>query len=169
MISPESPGPVIWEDSFERADIREGWGAVQEVQSDHSARTSTAYARDGARSARFEVRDGDNGESSTDERQQLSDALMPDGGSFRPKEGDDLYIALSVYEPLGFPLREGCCTWQVILEFVSFDARGNGPAKLGHGSANGQFVFESVNTQDPPGGYYWVDDTLPPMGGWNDF
>ena len=159
-ISPESPGPVLWEDSFERADIREGWAAVQEVQSDHTARTSPAHARDGAHSARFEVRDGDNAESSTDERQQLSDALMPDGGSFRPKDGDDLYIAISLWFEPGFPFAEGDAAWQVYLPFVSFDARGSGPAKLGSG---GPLRFEGV--EDVP----WLDSEPAATGGWHDF
>ena len=112
---PADPGPVLYEDSFERVDIRERWGAVQELQSDHTARTSAEHARDGARSARFEVRDGDNAESSTDERQQLSDARMPDGSSFLPKEGDDFYIAISLWFEPGFPFAEGDAAWQVYL------------------------------------------------------
>jgi hypothetical protein len=160
VLSPESPGPVLWEDSFERADIHEGWAAVQEVQSDHTARTSAAHARDGARSARFEVRDGDNAESSADERQQLSDALMPDGGSFRPREGDDLYIAISLWFEPGFPFAEGDAAWQVYLPFVSFDARGSGPAKLGSG---GHLRFEGVE------GVPWLDSEPAATGGWHDF
>jgi Polysaccharide lyase len=158
--SPESPAPVLWEDSFERADIRERWAAVQEVQSDHTARTSAAHARDGARCARFEVRDGDIAESSTDERQQLSDARMPDGTSFRPKEGDDFYIAVSLWFQPGFPFVEGDAAWQVYLPFVSFDARGSGPAKLGSG---GPLRFEGV--EDVP----WVDSEPTATGGWHDF
>lgn len=158
--NPESPGPVRWEDSFERADIRQGWGAVQELQSDHTARTSTAHARDGVRSARFEVRDGDIAESSTDERQQLSDARMPDGSSFRPNEGDDFYVAISLWFEPGFPFAEGDAAWQVYLPFVSFDARGSGPAKLGSGS---HLRFEGV--EDVP----WLDSEPTATGGWHDF
>ena len=171
---PADPGPVLYEDSFERVDIRERWGAVQELQSDHTARTSAAHARDGARCARFEVRDGDNAESSTDERQQLSDARMPDGSSFRPKEGDDFYIAISLWFEPGFPFAEGDAAWQVFWELVSFDADGNGPLKLVHGKLAGQPVRLAIEGKGakfnvPPGGYYWYNDRDTITNGWHDF
>jgi hypothetical protein len=151
------------EDSFERRDIGDRWGAVQEVRSDHPAETSTEHARDGERSARFEVRDGDIVESNQDERQQLSDLRRPDGTSFRPREGDDLYIAVSLWFEPGFPFVEGPAAWQVYLPFVSFDARGSGPAKLGSGGSGGHLRFEGVDHVP------WLDNQPAATGGWHDF
>jgi hypothetical protein len=167
--SPSSNG-VVWSDDFERTDIRgTKWRAVEQPVTTHQAQTSTAHARDGLRSARFEVRDGDifNG---SDERQQLSGTLNPDGSPFEPKEGDDYYIALSLWFDAPFPRREGDASWQVFFALTSFDARGSGPLKIGHGGANGRLASEGVDQNDPAvgAGYYWMNDYPTSTGAWHD-
>ena len=124
-------------------------------------------ARDGARSARFELRDGDLEGGA--ERQQLADMMNPDGTSFRPKEGDEYYVATSHWFEAPFPGLEGSFSWNVFFAWTSFDARGSGPLKLAHGGANGRLANEGVNDQDPLGGYYWMNDKATVTGGWHDF
>ena len=133
-------GTVVWQDDFERTSILgDKWRSVGQRTTDHMAQTSTTVARDGGRSARFELRDGDIAGGS-DERQQLADMMNPDGTSFRPKEGDEYYIATSHYFVAPFPGLEGGAAWQVFWALVSFDADGNGPLKLVHGKLAGQPV-----------------------------
>ena len=106
-VAASPSGTVVWQDDFERTSILgDKWRSVGQRTTDHMAQTSTTVARDGGRSARFELRDGDIAGGS-DERQQLADMMNPDGTSFRPKEGDEYYMATSHYFVAPFPSLEG--------------------------------------------------------------
>ena len=136
---------MVWQDDFERTSILgDKWRSVGQRTTDHMAQTSAPVARDGGRSARFELRDGDI-EGGADERQQLADMMNPDGTSFRPKEGDEYYIATSHWFEAPFPGLEGSYSWNVFFAWTSFDARGSGPLKIAHGGANGRLANEGVN------------------------
>ncbi len=161
--SPEPPAPTpnppVWSSDFE-GDVLSSWLGAQwdpDLAMSDRIRTDTSTARTGTRSARFEVRPGDN--LSGTARAQIYGAQKPAGDELRFREGDDYHVGFSMKLGSTYPMDKG--KWQQLVSFMR-DGSGQGPLKLGTSFEDDNFRLEGpdgdkVYWRGPVDKGEWID------------
>ena len=155
-----TPNPPVWASNFE-GDVLSSWLGAQwdpDLAMSERIRTDTSTARTGDRSARFEVRPGDDVSGTA--RAQMYGARKSDGNEVRFREGDDYHLGFSMKLAPTYPMDEG--KWQQLVSFMR-DGSGQGPLKLGT-----SFERDSFRLEGPDGrNVYWRGPA--DKGEWLDF
>lgn len=153
-------GGVLWSSGFE-AGLLDGWLDIQQLDSGHQASDDTSFAREGLRSARFEIQAGDALSSDGTARQQLYGAKLADGTHRRFYEGDDLYFGFSLRLRDDYPVASD--KWQVLKAWTASNPGGGPLGLITTTDASGE-GFHLVGPNNVP---YWRGPVV--RGTWLDF
>lgn len=155
------PGPALWAGSWETGNTSQ-WSGCQR-SADYSIQIQSNLVREGARAARFEVRDGDNpiGSGERSECQKGSGEV----------EGSERWYSWSTYFAPDFPVSNSTSGWATFTQWHADASTGSPP--VGLYLEGGRMVLK-LHRQSSPASYLgiitpWGMDFASNRGRWIDF